>query len=84
MEGTPAKIDPDKVEKFIRTNFPDISSVKDLHIWGLSPEKIILAVRIRTNGNTYDRAAMKMMKEHLLREYGFSDIYVELYEEKHR
>jgi len=84
MEGTPAKIDPDKVEKFIHRNFSDISSVKDLHIWGLSPEKIILAVRIRTNGNTYDRAAMKMMKAHLLREYGFSDIYVELYEEEHR
>jgi cobalt-zinc-cadmium efflux system protein len=82
MEGNPAKIDPAEIEKFIRTNFPDISSVKDLHIWGLSPEKIILLVRIRTNGTTYDRAGVEKMKQGLGREYGFSDIYLELYEQK--
>ena len=82
MEGNPAKIDPSEIEKFIRTNFPDISSVKDLHIWGLSPEKIILLVRIRTNGTTYDRDGVEKMKQGLGREYGFSDIYLELYEQK--
>lgn len=82
MEGNPAKIDPAEIERFIRTNFPDISSVKDLHIWGLSPEKIILLVRIRTNGTTYDRAGVEKMKQGLGREYGFSDIYLELYEQK--
>lgn len=82
MEGNPAKIDPAEIEKFIRTNFPDISSVKDLHIWGLSPEKIILLVRIRTNGTTYDRDGVEKMKQSLGREYGFSDIYLELYEQK--
>jgi cobalt-zinc-cadmium efflux system protein len=82
MEGNPAKIDPAEIERFIRANFPDISSVKDLHIWGLSPEKIILLVRIRTNGTTYDRAGVKQMKQSLLKKYGFSDIYLELYEQK--
>ncbi len=82
MEGNPAKIDPAEIEKFIYTNFPDISSVKDLHIWGLSPEKIILLVRIRTNGTTYDRAGVKEMKQSLRKKYGFSDIYLELYEQK--
>jgi cobalt-zinc-cadmium efflux system protein len=82
MEGNPAKIDPAEIEKFIHANFPDISSVKDLHIWGLSPEKIILLVRIRTNGTTYNRAGVKQMKQSLRKEYGFSDIYLELYEQK--
>ncbi|MGC2063678.1 MAG: cation diffusion facilitator family transporter [Thermodesulfovibrionales bacterium] len=82
MEGNPAKIDPEDVKRFIRENFPDISTVKDLHIWGLSPEIIILTLRIRTNGMTYDRAGVKGIKRHLSRKFGFSDIYLELYEEK--
>jgi cobalt-zinc-cadmium efflux system protein len=83
MEGNPAKINPDDVENFIHSNFRDIGSVKDLHIWGLSPEKVIMAVRIRTNGVTYHRDGMKMMKQRLQKEYGFSDVYLELYEQKH-
>lgn len=56
--------------------------MKDLHIWGLSPEKIILLVRIRTNGTTYDRVGVKEMKQSLRKKYEFSDIYLELREQK--
>ncbi len=82
MEGNPAKIGPEEVERFINGRFPDIVRVKDIHIWGLSPEKIILTVRIRTNGASYDGKAIRYMKHQLLSEYGFSDIYLELYDEK--
>jgi cobalt-zinc-cadmium efflux system protein len=82
MEGNPAKIDPFAVKSFIYKNFSDIHSVKDLHIWGLSPEKILMAVRIRTSGSTYDRAKVRHMKKRILQEYGFSDVYLELYEEE--
>jgi hypothetical protein len=50
---------------------------------GLSPEKIILAVRIRTTGTSYQRDGMKMIKQSLREKYGFSDVYLELYEQKH-
>lgn len=79
MEGNPAKIDVDEVEDYLYRTFHDITSVKDLHIWGLSPEKIILAVRIRTNG-VYGRETIKNMKHLLKDQFGLSDIYVELYE----
>jgi len=82
MEGNPAKIDIDEVEGFIYETFDNISNVKDMHIWGLSPEKIILAVRIRTNGSVYRRETMKGMKRALKKKFGFSDIYIELYEVK--
>lgn len=84
MEGTPARLDPEEVSRYIHTNFPAIHQVKDLHIWGLSPEKIILLVRIRTKGTSYDSAGIRMMKQGLLQAYGFSDIYLELYEESHK
>ncbi len=84
MEGTPARLDPEEVARYIHTNFPDIHQVKDLHIWGLSPEKIILLVRIRTNGTSYDRAGIRMMKQGLRQTYGFSDIYLELYEQSQK
>lgn len=82
MEGNPVKTGPEEVERFIHKEFPDISRVKDIHIWGLSPEKIILTVRIRTNGTGYDGPAVREMKRRLAIEYGFSDIYLELYDEK--
>lgn len=82
MEGNPAKTRPEEVEDFIIAQFPDIAKVKDIHIWGLSTQRIILTVRIRTNGTAYDGTAVREMKQRLLTEYGFSDIYLELYEEK--
>jgi cobalt-zinc-cadmium efflux system protein len=81
MEGTPSKIDPDDVDKYIRTSFTAIRRVKDLHIWGLSPQKIILAVRIRTDGTPYDGDHIRLMKQRLLEKYGFYDIYLEIYED---
>ncbi|HUO78236.1 MAG TPA: cation diffusion facilitator family transporter [Thermodesulfovibrionales bacterium] len=82
MEGNPAKIATDDVEAFLRNNFADIHSVKDTHIWGLSPEQIILALRIRTNGTVYHRDTVKMMKSQLQNRFGFADMYIELYETK--
>jgi hypothetical protein len=55
-----------------------------MHIWGLSPEKVILVARIRTNGSGYGRDTMKMMKRLLREKFGFSDVYIEGYEEKQK
>src|SRR5664279_3074606 len=84
MEGNPGKIDAEEVETYIYKNFPDISEIKDMHIWGLSTEKIMLAVRVRTNGTTYQREGIRDMKSNLRSQFGFSDIYLELYEHKHQ
>jgi cobalt-zinc-cadmium efflux system protein len=80
MEGIPAKIDVDEVERYLYGTFRDISNVKDLHIWGLSTERIIMAVRIRTDGTAYGREAIRNMKLLLKRKFGLADVYVELYE----
>jgi cobalt-zinc-cadmium efflux system protein len=81
MEGNPAKIDPDVVSAFIYDNFKTVTTVKDTHIWGLSPEKIMLMARIRTSGPVHYREQMKAMKQQLKNEFGFYDIYLEGYED---
>lgn len=80
MEGTPARIDVDDVAGFLHQSFPQIHHVKDMHIWGLSPEKVILVARIRTNGAGYDRDTIKLMKNMLREKFGLFDIYLEGYE----
>ncbi len=80
MEGNPAKIDVDDVSRFLYRTFPDIRHVKDMHIWGLSPEKLILVARVRTDGMVYHRGTMKKMKSLLKEEFGFADVYIEGYE----
>jgi cobalt-zinc-cadmium efflux system protein len=80
MEGNPVNIDIDAVERFLHQSFPDIRNVKDMHIWSLSPQKIILLARVRTNGMENHRAMMKTIKTSLREKFGFSDVYVEGYE----
>jgi cobalt-zinc-cadmium efflux system protein len=80
MEGSPAHIDADDVVRFLQQTFPEIHHIKDMHIWGLSPDKIILVARIRTNGSGYGRDTMRRMKKLLRGKFGLYDIYIEGYE----
>ena len=82
MEGNFARIDVDKVSDFLYQTFPDIRNVKDMHIWGLSPDKVILVARVRTNGSGHGRDTMKKMKSLLRERFGLCDVYIEGYEEK--
>jgi cobalt-zinc-cadmium efflux system protein len=84
MEGNTAHIDADDVAGFLQRSFPDIHHVKDMHIWGLSPEKVILVARIRTSGSGYGRETMKLMKSLLRKQFGLYDVYIEGYEDKPR
>jgi cobalt-zinc-cadmium efflux system protein len=81
MEGSPASVNVDEVERYLDDHFRDIHRIKDLHIWSLSPERVLMAVRIRTNGSVYAREAVRTMKQRLKERFGFSDVYVELYED---
>jgi cobalt-zinc-cadmium efflux system protein len=80
MEGNTAHIDADDVSGLLHQSFPEIQDVKDIHIWVLSPDKIILVARVRTNGSGYGRDTMKMMKRLLREKFGFFDVYIEGYE----
>ncbi len=80
MEGSPANIDADDIVRFLQQTFPEIHHIKDMHIWGLSPDKIILVARIRTNGSGYGRDTMRRMKKLLRGKFGLYDIYIEGYE----
>lgn len=80
MEGSPARIDVDDVSGFLQRSFPEIHHIKDMHIWGLSPEKIILVARIRTNGPGYGRETIRLMKDMLQKKFDLFDIYIEGYE----
>jgi len=81
MEGDPRGIDIEKVERFIYENFDHAKNVKDLHIWALVPEKMIMSVRVRTDGKVYDREKIKSLKKLLQEQYGLHDVFVEVYEE---
>jgi cobalt-zinc-cadmium efflux system protein len=81
MEGDPRGIDIEKVEGFIYENFDHVKKITDLHIWALVPEKMIMSVRVRTDGKVYDREKIKSLKKLLQKQYGLHDVYVEVYEE---
>ncbi len=82
MEGNPVQVDLDDVSEFLHHTFPDILQVKDIHIWGLSPQKVFLVVRIRTNGSGCGRDTIRTMKQLLCEKYTFYDVYIEGYEGK--
>jgi len=81
MEGNPGTIDADQVQAFLHRTFPAVLNVKDVHIWGLTPAKIILMARVRTDGTiNHHRDMMKAMKRELKGTFGFFDVFIEGYE----
>jgi cobalt-zinc-cadmium efflux system protein len=83
MEGIPTGIDVEAVANCIREKFSNGVKVKDLHVWALVPQKVFMAVKIRTNGEIYCREEIKNMKAVLRERFGFRDIYMEIYEDRH-
>jgi cobalt-zinc-cadmium efflux system protein len=80
MEGNPSAIKVEDVERFIYENFLYVRNVKDMHIWGLSPEYVICTVRVRTDIVTNHRDTVKTMKDRLRERFGFADVFIEGYE----
>lgn len=80
MEGIPAGIDVQEVEAFIRRSLEHTTQVKGLYVWALVPEKVLMAVKIRTNGNIYRRNTIKGLKRTLKERFGFYDVFIEVYE----
>ena len=82
MEGNCACVQIDEVKDFIFSNFKDISHVKDIRIWALSPDVIILVLRVRTHYAIGYRQTLRSMKRVLTEKFGFADIYIEGYERR--
>jgi Co/Zn/Cd efflux system component len=82
MEGIPTGVDPEEVERFMLANFPRIVHVKAMHVWAIVPEKILLAVKVRTKGDVYRRNEIRELKEKVQARFGFYDVYVEVYEDQ--
>ena len=80
MEGNPTSVSAEEVKQFIYDNFQNATSVKEIYIWGLSSERVMCAVRVRSNGLLHHREAIKSLKKLLAGQYGFSDIFIEEYE----
>lgn len=82
MEGNAPNISIEEVKSFIFGNFEDVSHVKDIHVWALSPDMIMLVLRIRTHESIEYRNTLRSMKELLKEKFDFFDIYIEGYERK--
>jgi cobalt-zinc-cadmium efflux system protein len=82
MEGIPAGIDVETVTNCIEENFSNGVMVKDLHVWQLVPQKVFMAVKIRTNHEVWRREEIKELKKILKKRFGFHDIFIEIYEDR--
>jgi cobalt-zinc-cadmium efflux system protein len=82
MEGNPSGITDSQVQGFIRARFAQIRLVKDLRIWAITPEKIMVAVRVRSEGAAFGRPEVRALKNALVERFGFHDVYVEAYEDE--
>jgi cobalt-zinc-cadmium efflux system protein len=82
MEGIPTGIDVESVTTCIEEKFSNGVKVKDLHVWQLVPQKVFMAVKIRTNHEVWRREEIKELKNILKKRFGFHDIYIEIYEDR--
>jgi cobalt-zinc-cadmium efflux system protein len=82
MEGAPIEIKKPDVEEYIGHHFFGIRDIKGLRMWCITPDKPLMAVRVRTDGHVYNRESIKSLKRGLKTKFGFVDVYIEVYESK--
>lgn len=81
MESSPPQITIAAVSEFILSRFPEVTHVKDVHVWAIVPEKVLLLARLRTAGDRSRRDRIRAMKSALTDRFGFYDVYLEVYED---
>lgn len=79
LEGTPNKIDHDKVTNMLKTNVPEIDSVNHLHIWALDEDNILATLNVRLK-NTPEGSphVLLTIKKLLHSQFGITHTTIEL------
>ena len=79
LEGAPAWLDRDEMQRTIIARVPEVDGIHHVHIWGLTPQDLMLTMHVRLASDVPDpTAVVRRVKATLKQDYGIGHSTIEI------
>jgi cobalt-zinc-cadmium efflux system protein len=79
LEGSPEWFDSSAMQEKLVASFPEVCGVHHVHVWGLTPQELMLTMHVQVTEQTEDRTeVVRRIKKMLKRDYGIGHSTVEI------
>jgi len=79
LEGAPEWLDVDKMQKRIVARVPGVEEIHHVHIWGLTPQQLMLTMHVSLDGAVESQSGViRNVKTFLQEEYGIGHSTIEV------
>ena len=79
LEGAPEWLDVELMQERIVANVPGVGEIHHVHIWGLTPQQLMLTMHMSLGGPVESHSAViRRVKAYLQKEYGIGHSTIEL------
>ena len=79
LEGAPAWLDRDEMQRKIVERVPEVHGIHHVHVWGLTPQDLMLTMHVRlAPGVTDATSVVRQVKSTLQQDYGIGHSTIEI------
>ncbi|HUD95994.1 MAG TPA: cation diffusion facilitator family transporter [Woeseiaceae bacterium] len=79
LEGTPETLDVSGMQQSLIAALPQIASIHHVHVWGLTPQRLMLTMHVSLNGDIRDATiVVRKIKQVLQAEFGVRHSTIEI------
>jgi cobalt-zinc-cadmium efflux system protein len=79
LEGSPEWFDSSAMQENLVASFSEVCGVHHVHVWGLTPQELMLTMHVQVTEQTEDRTeVVRRIKKMLKRDYGIGHSTVEI------
>jgi cobalt-zinc-cadmium efflux system protein len=79
LEGAPEWLDVDAMQDNLVTRIPEVSSIHHVHVWGLTPQDLMLTMHVTVDGEPASpTSVIRSVKELLREDYGIGHSTIEI------
>jgi cobalt-zinc-cadmium efflux system protein len=79
LEGSPEWFDSSVMQENVIASFPEVCGVHHVHVWGLTPQELMLTMHVQVTEQTEDRTdVVRRIKKVLKSDYGIGHSTIEI------
>lgn len=78
LEGAPEWLDIDAMQDNLVARIPEVSSIHHVHVWGLTPQDLMLTMHVSVDGEPNPTAVIRRVKSLLREDYGIGHSTIEI------
>ena len=79
LEGAPEWLDVESMQERIVANVPGVGEIHHVHIWGLTPQQLMLTMHMSLGGPVNSQSeTIRSVKSFLQKEYGIGHSTIEV------